>query len=345
MPEENEKVEDFVSLWKKKMNADSSKPSVIGETLDRLQQAEKENEVLRNKIQENINLISKTEEIFKTTINENERLKEEIKQARMIGGVKSSDIQQENKELSSKVQNLVANLTKKEEDLRISNNEINNLKKKIEAVLTTQNSAPVSAEINSIIQGLQSDISKKSSNILELENNIRNLKEENKTSSVEEKIPPGASSTTLEILCKDLQLDLNKYKKIVEKLKVEKTELQNNVKDSGDQIEPKKMKEFKQENKELKKELSKIQEALKKKSEELNSDVSTADLENNINELQNQLQNKDHLIAELKSTPKTSVAVQKGPMSDLIDELQSKINKLKLTIDEKNKIIEGLKST
>ncbi len=40
MPEENEKVEDFVSLWRKKMKTeiDKPKPSAIGDTLDKIKQ-------------------------------------------------------------------------------------------------------------------------------------------------------------------------------------------------------------------------------------------------------------------------------------------------------------------
>ena len=49
MSEENEKVEDFISLWKKKLSTDNT-PSVIGDL-------QKENELLRAKITENIELI------------------------------------------------------------------------------------------------------------------------------------------------------------------------------------------------------------------------------------------------------------------------------------------------
>ena len=96
MAEDNEKVEDFVSLWKKKMKTDPNKPSAIGETLDKLKDLDRENEVLRSKIKDNIDLISKTEEVFKSTIKENEQLKEDIKLAGMIGGLNASDIFQQN---------------------------------------------------------------------------------------------------------------------------------------------------------------------------------------------------------------------------------------------------------
>jgi hypothetical protein len=51
VPEDKEKVEDFISLWRKKMDDGSNKPSVIGDTLKRIQEVEQENEQLRNKIQ------------------------------------------------------------------------------------------------------------------------------------------------------------------------------------------------------------------------------------------------------------------------------------------------------
>lgn len=86
MPEDKEKVEDFISLWRKKMDTESNKPSAIGDTLKRIQEVEQENEQLRNKIQANIDLISKTEEVVRKTIDENEKLREEIKKTGSIGG-------------------------------------------------------------------------------------------------------------------------------------------------------------------------------------------------------------------------------------------------------------------
>ena len=73
MPEDKEKVEDFISLWRKKMMNEPDKPSAIGETLKRIQEVEKENQQLRNKIQANIDLITRTEEVIRNTIAENER--------------------------------------------------------------------------------------------------------------------------------------------------------------------------------------------------------------------------------------------------------------------------------
>ena len=65
MPDENEKIEDFMSLWKKKNDDPSNTPSVIGDTLNQMDALKKENQELRKKISENIVLISKTEEIIR----------------------------------------------------------------------------------------------------------------------------------------------------------------------------------------------------------------------------------------------------------------------------------------
>ena len=57
------------------------------------------------------------------------------------------------------------------------------------------------------------------------------------------------------------------------------------------------------------------------------------------------LDEKEKMIVELKSKQQSQPIVHKGPMSGLIEDLQNKINKLKITIEEKNKIIEELKSS
>ncbi len=322
MPEENEKVEDFISLWKKKMTTDLKKPSALGETLEIIKAVGEENEDLRNKIKENIDLLTKTEEIVKKTLEENKLLKEEIKQAGMIAEVKTSGDQQENIELNNKVQTLLTNLSEKEEELRVANIENNELKLQVETLLAEQESRSDSASSPSeVIPPLEAP----------------------KTS----KIKPSSSATssaTLEILCQDLQSDLNKYKRIVEKLNKEKSEFQRNIKRSGVQLEPEEMKELKLENENLRRDLSKVQESLKQKTEEASGAISTDDLEKKINGLQNDLKEKDNLIVELKKVSETPVSVQSTPMTGLIEDLQDRINKLKITIEEKNIIIEKLKT-
>ena len=83
MPDDNEngKVEDFISLWKKKMESDNKNPSIIGDTLNKLSKLEQENEELRKKISQNIDLISRSEEIIRKTVEENDKLKAENNKA------------------------------------------------------------------------------------------------------------------------------------------------------------------------------------------------------------------------------------------------------------------------
>lgn len=374
MPEDNEKVEDFISLWRKKMETEITRPSAIGETLERIQEVEKENEELRKKIKENIELFSKTEEIVKNTIEEKERLKEQLKQAGMTGGV-VRDVQQENMELNTKILSLEKNLTEKEIELRARNNEITDLKTKLDIVSRNQQSVDKfvpetdSTVTTALIDNLQSELSKKKTQIDELENRINALTEENEAlneqlveklkklpidyvvpveqpkSSVIRPIPVRPSSETLEILCQDLQSDLNKYKRIVEKLNKEKSELQQAVEKGGFKLEPDEIKELKRENEELKTELSKIQESLIMRKEEVVPTTQVDDSEQLITDLQEQLKEKDRLIIELKTLQESQPIVHEGPMSGLIQDLQSKIRKLKITLEEKNKIIEELKSS
>ncbi len=375
MPEENEKVEDFISLWKKKMENDIETPKTIGATLERIKQVQEENEQLRNKIKENIELITKTEVIITKAIEENESLKQQLKNAGMVDNVKVSDIQQENIMLNNKVINLEKNLTEKEVELVSKINEMDDLKRKLEAASTASkeiesSTAGKGSEVTTaLIDNLKSELSKKKTQVNELENRISELTEENEFLNKEllekmKKLPidyvvpveepkssvikprsTKPSSETLEILCQDLQSDLNKYKKIVEKLNKEKSELAQTIESGGFQLEPEELKILKRDNEELKNELSQIQKSLQSKSQEAAWATQINEADKKIKSLQEQLEGKDHLIVELKAKQQSQPIVHEGPMSGLIEDLQNKINVLKLTINEKNKIIEELKSS
>ncbi|MFX1502490.1 MAG: hypothetical protein ACFFDH_16130 [Promethearchaeota archaeon] len=371
MPEDNEKIEDFISLWRKKMESDITTPSAIGETLERIKELEKENKELRNKIQENIELISKTEKIIKNTIEENERLKEQIKQGGMTSGEDINNIQQENVQLNNTIITLERNLTEKEVEIRARNNEITELKIKLEENMKLlNNSAPDkdSEVTKALVDNLQSELSKKKDQIDEYEKKVKDLTNENESLNQQliekmKKLPidyvvpveqpkssviapqsTKPSSQPLEILCQDLQTDLNKYKKIVEKLNKEKSELEQTLESGGFTLEPEEIKELKRENEELKNEIIQIQESLKIKQKEADLTPKISEVEKKIKDLQEQLKEKDFLLNELKTQQQTQPIVHKGPMSDLVEDLQSKINKLKVTIEEKNKEIERLSS-
>ncbi len=375
MPEDKEKVEDFISLWRKKMETEIQKPSAIGETLDRIGEVEKENEDLRNKIKQNIELISKTEEIVKKTLEENERLKEEVKKAGIADGKNVHEIQQEKLELNNKVKSITNSLIEKDEQIRTKVNELALLQNKIsdlsKQLESTASSISEKEEgINqALIDELKSELAKRKSQINEFEQKIERLTEENKSlnemliekekvqqvdyvvpvdtskSAVIKPIPPQTSSKILEILCQDLQADLNKYKKIIDKLTLEKTELQETVEAGGFQLEPEELKELKKENEELKTELSNLQANLQSKIEEPQPQFSVEIYEEQIKELQEQIKERDLLITELRSSQSSQITVPSGPMSNLVEELQNRINKLKISLEEKNKIIEKLQSS
>ncbi|MFX1377318.1 MAG: hypothetical protein ACFFA0_16080 [Promethearchaeota archaeon] len=373
MPEDKEKVEDFISLWRKKMMNEPDKPSVIGDTLNRIQEVEEENEQLRSKIQANIDLISKTEELIRNTVAENERLKEELKKSGSIGGRNVNDIQKENVDLSNKIKNLTINLTEKDNVLNLKDNEIVELKLKLnEAASAIQFMADTAPEESpetskALIEDLQSELSKKKSHISELEQKITGLN--NEINALNEQLinketklhvdyvlpvepskpevikpqPTQTSSSTLEILCQDLQADLNKYKKIVEQLNKDKSELEQSLEKGGFNLEPEEIKELRKENEELKMELSQVQENLREKSKATPETLSLVESTRLIEDLKNRLLQKDQIINDLKSSNQPKVVAPVGPMSSLVEDLQKTINKLKMTIEEKNKIIEELK--
>ncbi len=366
MPEDNEKVEDFISLWRKKMENEGNKPSAIRDTLERMQEVEKENQLLRNKIQDNIELISKTEQIIKSTMEENEILKAQLTQGSSGGGTSVSDLQQKNIALNDTILDLEKKLAVKEVELRARNNEKTELEAKLEAASKSVVNSPAidSAATNAIINELKSDLVKKKTQIEDLQNKINQLTEQNEGLNLQlievekskalpidyvvpveqpktEVIKPQTtqpSTETLERLCQDLQQDLNKYKRHIESLTKEKDDLKKTLESGGYQLEPDEIKALKKENESLKNHLSSLQESLKMKQKETEVEK--------INDLQQQIKEKDLIIAELKSTQQSQpVVVPKGPMSGLVEDLQNKINKLKTTIEEKNKIIEELQAS
>jgi len=382
MPEDKEKVEDFISLWRKKMMTESDAPSAIGETLKRIQEVEQENEQLRNKIQANIDLITKTEVVVTNTIAENERLKEEVRKSGSIGGRDVSAIQQENLDLSNQVKSLTMSLTEKDNALSLKDNalslkdnEISELNIKLNEVTSalqfmTDTASEDTPEVSkALIEDLQSELSKKKTHVSDLEQKIaaqnneistlnEQLIEKEKKSPVDYVIPVDTSksavikpqttqtsSATLEILCQDLQADLNKYKRMVEKLNKDRSELQQSIEKEGFKLEPEEIKELKKENEDLKTELSQVQEILKEKSKTTVETLSIVESERLIEDLQTQLKLKDQMITELKSSSQPQIITPQGPMSSLVEDLQKTINKLKISIEEKNKIIEELKSS
>jgi len=382
MPEDNEKVEDFIGLWKQKMENEMKKPSVIGDTLERIKDVEKENEDLRNKIKQNIDLLSRTEKVIKETIEENERLKEQLKPRQIGSGAATEIIKQESIKLKEKVKTLERIILEKDEELNEKEREIAELR--IESYSTPRQPEPKpsiesdseSTVTNALIEDLQSELSKKKLFITEYEESVKakdikinELMEENESlneqlieklkslpidyvvpveTSKEPEITPQSTqspSTTLELLCQDLQSDLNRAKGIIKQLTEEKSELKQTLEKGGFQLEPNEIKELKKENEDLRNEISKLQNSLKLKSEETKPATLVNNIENKVKDLQKQIKEKDTLITKLQTLKIAQKTIPSGPMADLIEDLQNRINKLKLTIEEKNKIIEELKSS
>jgi len=128
-------------------------------------------------------------------------------------------------------------------------------------------------------------------------------------------------------------------------LNQDKSELQQNIEKGGFKLEPGEIKELKKENEDLKTELSQVQETLKAKSKATAETLSLVESERLIEDLQAQLTLKDQIITGLKSSSQPQVIAPQGPMSSLVKDLQKTINKLKIMVEEKNKIIEELKSS
>ncbi|MFX1456681.1 MAG: hypothetical protein ACFFDB_15015 [Promethearchaeota archaeon] len=389
MPNEKEKVEDFISLWRKKMIEDPKKPEFVKETLDQIRGLEEENEKLRNKIAENIDLISKTEEIIKKTVEENNRLKAEISKGSSQKVNQVNDLQKENQDLTNRIKSLINTMTVKDNDisvkdneirlkdneLALKNNELADLKLKLNEVQSaiqfmTETAPEDNPEISSaLIEDLKSELSNRKTQVGELEKTIEDLSikiaelnekliEKETTSHVDYVIPVEtkktevlkpqpvqASTNTLEILCQDLQADLNKYKRIVDNLTKEKTELENTLKSEGIELNFGELNELKNENEALKMEVSQLQETLKEKAKTTTQTLSLVEAERLVEDLQKQVKIKDQTIAELKSSTQPQIITPQGPMTGLVEELQNNINKLKIALEEKNKIIESLKSS
>ena len=255
-----------------------------------------------------------------------------------------------------KVKNLTISLTERDNVLNLKDNEIAELKVELnEATAAVQFMADTASEdtpdvSKALIEDLQSELSKKKNQVSELEQKIAELNKEISTlneqliekekktpvdyvipvdtskSTIIKPQPSQTSSATLEILCQDLQADLNKYKKIVEKLNQDKSELQQNIEKGGFKLEPGEIKELKKENEDLKTELSQVQETLKEKSKATVETLSLVESERLIEDLQAQLTLKDQIITGLKSSSQPQVISPQGPMSSLVKDLQKTIN-------------------
>jgi len=356
MPEDNEKVEDFISLWKKKMETENNnRPSVIGETMNKLEILQRENQELRQKIAENVQLIGKTEEILKKAAQEKEQLKTEKEQSLQGIKIRMTQMEAENAELSNKVKNMVQLIMEKDQEINSLHNTIAELQK------ADQNNLNLA-----MIEELKSELTKYKNHITDLEREILEKKNENEElqKQLVEKVkslpadyvvpietpkpaltkpnPPENRALPLETLCQDLQSDLNRYKKIIEKLKQEKSELRTTLESKGIQLKSGDIQKLQKENEVLKNDIATLQDQISLEQNTQKSSVNSEILDQRITELELKLQEKDKIITELKLNQVEQKEIPAGPMSGLVDDLQKNINKLKLTIKEKDKEIAEL---
>lgn len=363
MSEENEeKVEDFISLWKKKHTTENQS-SVIGESLKKIESLQKENEDLRKKIAANINLITRSEEILKNVVAEKEKLKVEKEEAVTEISIKVNELKVENSELSSKVKSMIKLLLEKDEEIKAKDSLISDLQK-----TRISTSVPTTPVNNALVEELQSDLNKRKSNVTNLESKIlllseeinslnRQLIEKMKGEPVDfviqaeppkppeppviKPLPPEPSLKPLEALCKDLQSDLTKYKRVIEKLTKEKSQLKNALEEKGFQFSSQDLESLKEENVSLKKDLEKLQSSLVVERIEA-TQVATQNVEQKIKDLESKIQEREAIIVDLKLSQMAPTTVSAGSMTELVENLQKNINKLKSIITEKDIIISEL---
>lgn len=342
MPEEKEKIEDFITLWKNKTSQENDQPSIIGETMSQLETLKNENDELRRKISEDIELISKSEEVIKKLSTDRERMRIENEESIMEITMRVNNLEKENIELGNKVKSMVKLLMDKDDEL-----------KKLSDQLTPEDSI--------INKELQNELSKKNERIELLNKKISEMKSENENlqaqfaeklesmaiipepeqepkDKVLKPLPPETSTQPLELLCQDLQADLNKYKKIIEKLNQEKSQLTQALEGGSLNLNDEELRSLKSENEALRNDLLQLQNSMSKAAQSTTNDQSPI-----IAELQEKLVEKENIIAEFNQSQQIPLSTPKGPITDLIKELQNNINKLKHTIQEKDQEILELK--
>jgi len=352
MPEDNEKIEDFMTLWKQKNEEQNNLPSVIGDTLNQMEVLRTENQDLRNKISEDIALISKTEDVIRNLSSEKERLRVEKEEALMDLMMRVSNLEKENLELGKKVKSMVKLLLEKDDEI-----------KRLESIGVSIITPPDSPNLT---DELHSQINQRNLHIISLEKHISELttKNEELNAQIVEKmknmpidhtasannpeesiikpLPSKGPSIPLESLCQDLQTDLNKYKKIIEQLTQDKSQLIGLMENKGIGLDIAEIKVLKTENENLKRDVLELQNSLKFQSKESIQELANAEAETKIKDLQSRIQEKETLIANMKLSQGIRASGPTGPMTDLVEELQKSINKLKMVIKEKDQEIQNL---
>ncbi|MFX1259231.1 MAG: hypothetical protein ACFFAN_15360 [Promethearchaeota archaeon] len=299
-----------------------------------------------------------------TDLEVNNVLIENLQSQLSIKNTQISEFEKKIKALEYKIEELIQE--KEAAKLKLDGTATLEQKPKIQAVPVSDSTTNLA-----LIENLASELSKKKTQILELTNKIELFESEIKELTLEkeflkkklsekqiinstghlnsvrpiDKLPGTqesiqSSPKTLEILIQDLQSDLNKYKRFTEILKQENETLKKTLEAGGAVEEPRDIKKLKKENKSLRKELSNLKKLYDKTSIEIRNAEGA---EKKVKEFQDKLKKQEEMITKLKSSKTAEVPVpSSGPMSGLIEDLQNKINKLKIEIKEKNLKIEEI---
>jgi len=294
----------------------------LNEITNEFNELTKENKDLKQRIMKNIELLSEAENVIKN-------LKEQV--AFLENQSKSGSTQ-----VPLQVHKLKRELEESKRTLNIANNQIKERDNEI-SVLKLRDSTSTLSE-QSQLNDLKQQILQKNHQILELSSLNNELKMEiekleTPKTPIETPVPEVDPSSSLNVLCLDLQDKLNKSKKYSEKLEAELSNLKG-IQDRGSALE--RITELENRN-----------EKLLEKLKELEADQLALEDPNMIKKLQEQLKEKEKIILELKSkeakAPTIITSESKAP-SGLIEDLQIKINKLKFEIKKKDEMISKLKS-
>jgi len=329
---------------------------------------------------QNSELTSKVKDLQNLLHEELQQKEKEISGLKTIAETVSKELEAKKKGIpqtdsavsQALVEDLSSELSKRKVQILDYNNQIKTLEAQIEGLTQDINMYRSKGEIIAQPQEISPELAKKDIYIYELEERIRNLEqhiaelaEENAslnkkiteqqtalavdyvvpvveaTTTAKKPEPAPTSVSTLETLCQDLQSDLNRYKRIMDSLRVENKELKKNLEAGGVSTDFEEINDLRNENISLKARILNLEKTMEEQTLEVSLSL---DSENKIKELQNQLNEKEILINELKTSQITQPVAQSGPMSNLVEDLQAKINKMKITLNEKDKIIEDLKS-
>lgn len=381
LQKENEQLKEQLN---KSINLIHSSEEVLRKALDEKERLKEDGRIAMEKLGEDIiDLKNQNSDLQNLLLGKNEEFQQkekEISGLKTIAETVSKELEAKKKGIpqtdsaisQALVEDLSSELSKRRVQISNYENQIKTLEAQIEGFTQELNMYKSKGEIIAQPQEISPELAKRDIYIYELEERIRNLEqhiaelaEENAnlnkkiteqqsawavdyvvpvveaTTTAKKPEPAPTSVSTLEILCQDLQSDLNRYKKILDSLKVENKELKKTLEAGGVSTDFEEINDLRNENISLKARIINFEKTMEEQTLEVSLSL---DSENKIKELQNQLNEKAILINELKTSQIILPVAQSGPMSNLVEDLQAKINKMKTALNEKDKTIEDLKS-